>query len=140
NSFRKISNEVYKNINGEKVFKDYEIEDLVEVDVFKEIDKNIIAWTLDRLLDENLNAEVNSLNIPEICRSRQFKHFKDLYSDRYNVLINAYYLILYKDFQVEDNILDLVENYDKEHYKIDTYYRKFYYHLDKVEDSSVFEE
>src|SRR5699024_7413895 len=51
NSFKNSYNVVYKNINGENVFKDYEIEDLVEVDVFKEIDKTIIAWTLDRLLD-----------------------------------------------------------------------------------------
>ncbi len=43
-SFRRISNEVYKNINGQRIFKDYEIEDLINIDVFKGIDEYIITW------------------------------------------------------------------------------------------------
>ncbi len=139
-SFRKMSREVYSTIDGDKIFKDYQLEDLLEVDVFKEIDENIIAWILERLIDENLNVEVNSKNIDEICKTRKFKHFRDIYSDRYDVLINGYYLMLNKDFKVADSILELVEEYDQEYYKIDTYYRKFYYHLDRVEDSRAFED
>lgn len=139
-SFRRISDEVYKSIDENRIFKDYEIENLIDVDVFQGIDEKIIAWVLDKLLDEDLNAEVNGMPIPEVCKSRQFKHFKDLYSDEYDVLINAYYLILNKDFKVEENILDLVAEYDKRYYKIDTYYRRFYYYLDRVENNSIFEE
>ncbi|NLP46781.1 MAG: BREX-1 system phosphatase PglZ type A, partial [Epulopiscium sp.] len=80
------------------------------------------------------------LTIPEICKSRKFKHFKDLYRDKYDVLINGYYLIYHKDIKIEDNILDLVAEYDNRYYKMDTYYRRFYYHLDKVEDNSIFED
>lgn len=139
-SFRRISNEVYKSIDGDRLFKDYEIENLINIDVFKDIDEKIITWVLDKLLDENLNEEVNGLPIPEVCKSRKFGHFKDLYSDKYDVLINAYYLILNKDFKAEDNILDLVAEYDNKYYKLDTYYRRFYYYLDRVENSSMFEE
>ena len=140
NSFRKISEEVYRSIDGDRIFKDCEIEDLINVDVFKGIDERIINWILDRLLDENLNVEVEGLTIPEICKSRKFKHFKDKYSNHYDVLINAYYLILNKDFKPKDNIFDLVAEYDKEYYKMDTYYRRFYYHLDKVKNNVIFEE
>lgn len=139
-SFRSISDEVYRSIDGDRVFEDYEIESLINIDVFKEIDENIIKWVLDKLLDENLNAEVEGSSIPEICKSRKFKHFKDLYCDQYDVLLNAYYLILNQDFEPEDNILDLVAEYDNKYYKMDTYYRKFYYHQDRVGNNSIFEE
>ena len=55
-SFRRISDEVYNSIGGNKIFENCEIEDLIDVDVFRETDKIIINWVLDRLLDENLNA------------------------------------------------------------------------------------
>ncbi len=139
-SFRRISNEVYRSIDGDKIFKDYNIEDLVDIDVFKAIDEKIILWALDRLLDENLNAKVNGFSLVEVCKGRKFKHFKDIYINKYDVLINAYYLILNKDFRIEGDILDLVAEYENKYYKMDTYYRRFYYYLDKVEDNSIFEE
>lgn len=139
-NFRKISNEVYRAIDGQSVFKNYEIENLINIDVFKEIDGYIITWAIDRLLDENLNIEVNGSSILDLFKSRKFKHFRDLYGNKYDVLINGYYLIANKDIKIEDNILDLVEVYDKKYYKIDTYYRKFYYNLDKLENKSIFED
>ena len=51
-SFRSLSNEVYRAIDGQGMFKEYGIEDLIDVDVFKGIDRYIINWILDRLLDE----------------------------------------------------------------------------------------
>lgn len=139
-SFRRISNEVYIAIDGQSIFKDYEIENLINIDVFKDIDKYIIIWAIDRLLDENLNIEVNGSSILDLFKSRKFKHFRDLYGNKYDVLINGYYLISNKDIKIEDNILDLVEVYDKKYYKIDTYYRKFYYNLDKLKNKSIFED
>lgn len=138
-SFRKISEEVYKSIKGDELFRDYEIEDIIDVDVFKGVDERVISWIIDRLLDENLNAEVNGLSIPEICESRKLRHFKDLYSHIYDVLLNAYYIIANKNFTPSDDLLDLVWEYDNKYYKIDTYYRRFYYYIDKVENSSIFE-
>ncbi len=138
-SFRRISDEVYNSIGGNKIFENCEIEDLIDVDVFRETDKIIINWVLDRLLDENLNAKIKNLTIPEICESRKSKHFRDLYNNQYDVLINAYYLMLNKNFKPEENIIDLVDKYGNKYYKIDTYYRKFYYHLDTIEVSSIFE-
>lgn len=139
-SFRKISNEVYRAIDGESIFKNYDIEDLMDIDVFKNIDEYIIKWAIDRLLDENLNVKVNDSSMLELFKSRKFKHFKDLYRHKYDVLINGYYLILNKNIKIEDTILDLVEEYDKKYYKIDSYYRRFYYNLDKVENNSMFQE
>lgn len=139
-SFRAISDEVYRIIDGDNIFKNYEIEKLINIDVFKYIDKYIINWILDKLLDENLNMQINQLSIPKLCKNRQFKHFGDLYEDKYNVLINSYYMITYKNFNSKENILDIVEEYDKNYYKIDTYYRKFYYYLDKVDNIKMFED
>ena len=140
NSFRRISDEVYRSIDGANIFKNYDIEDLINIDVFKAIDDYIIKWILDRILDENLNVEVNGSTISDICKSRRFKHFKDLYTDKYTLLINGYYLISNKDLKFEDNIVDLVAEYDNSYYKMDSYYRRFYYYLDRVGDNSIFEE
>lgn len=140
NSFRRISEEVYKSVNGDMIFKDCEIESIIDVDVFKGIDKQIINWIIERLLDENLNVQVKGMSIPEICQNRKAKHFKDIYSHMYDVLLNAYYIISSKDFTPKEDLLDLVSAYDNEYYKIDTYYRRFYYHLDKVENNTIFED
>lgn len=139
-SFRKISDEVYKAVDGQAVFKDYDIKDLMNLDVFKDIDKYIITWSIERLLDENLNIEVNGSPILDLFKSRKFKHFRDLYGNKYDLLINAYYLIANKDIKIGDNVLELVEKYHEEYYKIDSYYRRFYYNLDKLENKAIFED
>ncbi|HHV37898.1 MAG TPA: hypothetical protein GXX70_00195 [Tepidimicrobium sp.] len=73
--------EVYQSIDGDSIFKDYDIENLMEVDVFRGTDERIIDWALERLLDENLNVEVNGLPLVDVFKSRKFKHFKDLHKD-----------------------------------------------------------
>lgn len=73
-------------INGDKLFKDYQVEDIVDLDIFRFVDEKIIERIIERLLDENFIPTVNGMDIPELCRYRELKHFGKDYSNEYHVL------------------------------------------------------
>jgi uncharacterized protein (TIGR02687 family) len=138
--FDSLSDKVYRKINGEKLFKDYSVEDIVELDIFRFVDEKIINWIIDRLLDENLNAAICNMDIPKLCKFRELKHFGWEYSNEYHVLSHGFYIIKSVNFKPESAIISLIDKYDKDYYKIDTHYRKFYYYLDQVKDVHMFDE
>lgn len=138
--FDALSDEVYRRINGDELFADYPVEAIVDLDIFRFVDQRIIDWMIERLLDENLNATINDMTIPKICRYRELKHFGDEYYNEYHVLRHAYYVISHASFEAESDLLSLIEKYDKEDYMIDTHYRKFYYYLDLVKDRHQFDD
>jgi uncharacterized protein (TIGR02687 family) len=135
-----LSDEVFRRINGVELFKNYPVEDIVDLDIFRFVDKRIIGWIIERLLDENLNATVNNISIPELCRYRGLKHFGREYINEYNALRHAYYIISNVNYKAEPDVLSIIKKYDSEDYKIDTHYRKFYYYLDQVRDIHKFDE
>lgn len=135
-----LSDKIFGIINGEKIFESYSTSDIINLDIFKFIDKKIIEWIIDRLLDENLNVSIDNMDIPEICKYREEKHFGKDYYDEYHLLKHGFYLISQVNYKAESNIISIIEKYDKEDYKIDTHYRKFNYYLDKVRDQYIFDE
>lgn len=48
--FDLLSDLVYRMINGEKLFRDYQVEDIVDLDIFRFVDEMIIGWIIERLL------------------------------------------------------------------------------------------
>lgn len=135
-----LSDKVYKRIDGGRLFADYPIEDIIDLDIFRFVDDRIISWMIERLLDENLNATIHDMNIPKLCRYREVKHFGEEYYNEYHVLRHAYYIISNVNFEADSDILLLIDKYEKEDYMIDTHYRKFYYYLDQVEDRHLFDD
>lgn len=138
--FDLLSDKVFININGENLFKNLSIEDIVDLDIFRFIDKKIIDWIVDRLLDENLNASIDNMIIPELCKYREEKHFGKDYYNEYHLLKHGFYLISQANYKVEADLISIIEKYDREDYRIDTHYRKFNYYLDKVKDGHLFDE
>lgn len=138
--FDHLSAKTFQTINGEKILEDYSIEDLIHLDIFKYIDQRIIDWMIDRLLDENLNSTVADMSIPELCRFRETQHFGDQYYNEYHLLRHAYHILNRVNYEVESDLLSIIEQYDQEDYIIDTHYRKFYYYLDQVGNQHLFDD
>jgi uncharacterized protein (TIGR02687 family) len=140
NEFDILSENVFIKINGERLFKDYPVDDIVDLDVFRFVDKKIIHWIIERLLDENLNASINGMDIPQVCKFREKKHFGKEYFYEYHVLKHGFYIISKVNYRPESDIISIIDKYDEEDYKIDTHYRKFYYYLDKVKNQHIFDD
>lgn len=138
--FDLLAEKVFATIDGKKIFGDYQVEEVIDLDIFKFIDKKIINWMVDRLLDENLNSSIDDMAIPELCRHRESLHFGDLYFDDYHVLRHAYYVMDNVNYEPSSDLLSIIEDYNKRDYIIDTHYRKFYYYLDRLENKHIFDD
>ena len=137
--FDDLSDEVYQKINGEKLFENLSADDVVDLDIFRFADEKIISWMIERLLDENLNATINGMDIPKLCRFREKKHFGGNYFNEYHLLRHGFYIISQTNYRPGSDILSIIKKYDENDYKIDTHYRKFYYYLDKVKNCHIFD-
>lgn len=111
------------------------LEDVVSSDALKEFDDNIIDWIAAKLEDQMLDEKISGMTIPEICktRSKSGYHFSSVYREKYQMLIAAYHV--FKEVSLhryQSTIKEAVEDYVGGTYLIDTYYRKFYYYLDRI--------
>ena len=109
--------------------------DVVSSDALKEFDDNIIDWIAAKLEDQMLDEKISGMTIPEICetRSKSGYHFSSVYREKYQMLIAAYHVL--KEVALhryQSTIKEAVEDYVGGTYLIDTYYRKFYYYLDRI--------
>ncbi len=109
--------------------------DVVSSDAMKEFDENIISWIAAKLEDQMLDEKISGMTIPEICetRSKAGYHFSTVYREKYQMLIAAYHVLKEVSMhRYQYSIKDAVEDYVCGTYLIDTYYRKFYYFLDRI--------
>lgn len=111
------------------------LEDVFSCDALVEFDTNIISWIIAKLEDQMLDEKVSGMTIPEICetRSKAGYHYSSMFKEQYQMLTAAYYVL--KEVSIrryQTSIKEVVEDYVGGTYLIDTYYRKFYYYLDKV--------
>uniref|UniRef100_I5AWU0 TIGR02687 family protein n=1 Tax=Eubacterium cellulosolvens (strain ATCC 43171 / JCM 9499 / 6) TaxID=633697 RepID=I5AWU0_EUBC6 len=109
--------------------------DVVSSDALKEFDDNIIDWIAAKLEDQMLDEKISGMTIPEICetRSKSGYHFSSVYKEKYQMLIAAYHVLKEVSLRrYQSTIKDAVEDYVGGTYLIDTYYRKFYYYLDRI--------
>jgi hypothetical protein len=94
------------------------------------MDDILIGWILEQLDLELLDAQIDEWNISQIADQRIAKayHFGGIYKNEYKALKNAYRMmksVSLMEFTSDAKIL--VENYQKETYRIDSYYRWFYF-------------
>ncbi|PRR79204.1 BREX-1 system phosphatase PglZ type A [Clostridium luticellarii] len=137
--FDNLSDEVYQKINGEELFKNLSADDIVDLDIFRFADEKIIQWIIERLLDENLNASIDGMDIPKLCRFREKKHFGKNYFNEYHLLRHGFYIISQVNYKPESDIFSIIKKYDESDYKIDGHYRKFCYYLDRVKKPHIFD-
>lgn len=121
--------------------KSIQLADIMACDAFKELDDIIIGWVLDQLNDEILDAQIDGMNIAQIADQRTSKayHFGEVYKNEYKALKYAYMMMKSVTLmEFTSDIKVLIDNYQKETYLIDSYYRWFYYSYDKIEDADRF--
>ncbi len=109
--------------------------DVAASDALKDFDDNIIDWIAAKLEDQMLDEKISGMTIPEICetRSKAGYHFSNVYREKYQMLIAAYHVLKEVSLhRYQSSIKEAVEDYVGGTYLIDTYYRKFYYYLDRI--------
>lgn len=130
--FDEISKMVYDSLKADAEFRKLPVEALVSCGIFAGIDELLIEWTTERLELEDVAAKLGDASIPQLTKQRRQGHFGKRYRSEYFVLQNAWSIISGSQYAPSANLNEMVKNYTSELYKMDRYYRYFYYYLDKV--------
>lgn len=121
--------------------RDNQLSDILGCDAFEGLDDIIIDWSLEQLTDEILDAQIEGMNIAQIADQRGSKayHFGERFQYEYQALKYAYLLMKSVSLmEFTSDIRGLADNYQKETYLIDSYYRWFYYSFDQVSEADRF--
>lgn len=121
------------NVSG--LLKQIPLVDVAASDALKDFDENVIEWIASKLEDQMLDEKICGMTIPEVCetRSKAGYHFSNIYKEKYQMLIAAYHVLKEVSLhRYQSTIKEAVEDYVSGTYLIDTYYRKFYYYLDRI--------
>ena len=137
--FDVISKMIYDSLKAEAEFRKLPVEALVSCGIFAGIDELLIEWATERLELEDVAAKLGDTTVPQLTKQRRQGHFGKLYAYEYFVLQNAWSIISGSQYAPSASLNEMVKNYTSELYKMDRYYRYFYYYLDKLEDSTRFD-
>lgn len=137
--FDEISKMVYDSLKADVEFRKLPVEALVSCGIFAGVDELLIEWATERLELDDVSAKLGDTTIPQLTKQRSQGHFGKRYSNEYFVLQNAWSIISGSQYAPSANLNEMVKNYTSELYKMDRYYRYFYYYLDKLEDVTRFD-
>lgn len=137
--FDEISEIIYNAINGKNHLEKMDVEALVDCNIFSGVDELLINWIIARLENEDIGARLAGKTIPELCLERRKKHFGKDFRSEYFILQNAFDIIANGKYQPISGIKNLAKEYISETYKIDRYYRYFYFYYDILEDTTKYE-
>lgn len=115
--------------------------DIANCDAFRGLDGILIDWALDQLNDEILDAQIDGMNLAQIADQRTAKscHFGNIYKNEYQAIKYAYQMMkAVSVMEVTSDIKEMVADYQKQTYLIDSYYRWFYSVYDCMEDTERF--
>ena len=115
--------------------------DIANCDAFRGLDGILIDWALDQLNDEILDAQIDGMNLAQIAEQRTAKscHFGSVYKNEYQAIKYAYQMMkAVSALEVTSDIKEVVADYQKQTYLIDSYYRWFYSAYDCMEDTERF--
>ena len=136
--FDEISKMVYDSLKAEAEFRKLPVEALVSCVIFAGVDELLIEWATERLELEDVAAKLGDASIPQLTKKRRQGHFGKRHANEYFVLQNAWSIISGSQYAPSASLNEMVKNYTSELYKMDRYYRYFYYYLDKIEDATRF--
>ena len=137
--FDELSKSIYAQINGNRVLEKMEPEDIVDCNVFSEVDKYVIKWIVSRIEAEDVGAKLGERTISELCEYRLKMHFGHLFEQEYEALRNAFYMMAPNLFSPASSVDGMAKDYITKDYLIDYRYRLFYCSYDRIEDTSDFE-
>ena len=137
--FDEISKMIYDSLKAEAEFRKLPVETLVSCGIFAGVDEFLIEWAVERLELEDVTAKLGDITIPQLTKQRRQGHFGKQYANEYFVLQYAWNIISGSQYVPSESLNEMVKNYTSELYKMDCYYRFFYYYLDKIEDTTKFD-
>lgn len=137
--FDKLSRIAYDSLKGDDIFESLGTENIVDCEIFSNVDVFIIKWLIERLENEDTATKLQGYSIPEICRLRRKMHYGKIYYSHYYIIENAYHIILAAHFEPKKTVEEITKQYVEKDYIIDQKYRYFYYHYDKLENNAPFE-
>ena len=137
--YDELSQMIYRIIDGNTLFSRLDINSFVDCNIFSNIDRIIIDWMISRLEIEDIGAKINDMEIPEVCSIRRKMHYGETFKSEYYIIENAFYIISNAKYKQLSEIDNIIKAYTSINYLMDRKYRYFYYHLDKLEDASRFE-
>ena len=137
--FDEISKMIYDSLKADAEFRKIPVEALVSCGIFAGIDELLIEWATERLELEDVAAKLGDTTIPQLTKQCRQRHFGKHYANEYFVLQNAWNIISGSQYAPSASLNEMVKNYTSELYKMDRYYRYFYYYSDKLDDVTRFD-
>jgi len=128
----------YININ--EILQKLSVDSIVNCSVFKEVDKYITDWVIQRLMNNDLGALANKKPLNIICDERRQKTVDTPLEHDYQMLKNAALMLFAKKDGYSDTLETFIADYASYYYKLDLYYRHFIENYDKLEDNAKYEE
>ncbi|MCR6544418.1 BREX-1 system phosphatase PglZ type A [Dehalobacterium formicoaceticum] len=125
-------------LNVEGYLAKWDLDKYIFSDTFRAFDKKIIQSLINHLL-ENI-GEFDQYR--KVINARRTSHWFKSYENEYEAVYFAMAL-LEKEKSMEGVIrgqsaFELVENYTKEYYLLDRFYRKFYFYYDQIVEKEKF--
>ncbi|WP_296892948.1 BREX-1 system phosphatase PglZ type A [uncultured Methanobrevibacter sp.] len=117
------------------------IDSYVYCDSFERFDENIINHYVELLYETQSDLGSDFKNILE---ERKKTHFYKKYENNYEVLrfANLFISLIneFKRTELPEEVVEIINAYANKWVYLDSYYRKFYYFYDKLEDAGKFED
>ncbi len=130
---------VEKKLSAEKVFSNLSADAYVECDTFLCVDRLLMKWMNECLLNENTGATLSGASIPQICELRRKKHFARKTATSYDLMESAWYVVRAASYQPAKGLKGIARQYTSSDYQIDRWYRRFIYSLDQLEEAEAFD-
>lgn len=130
--------EIYEEeIKISDIIEELNIDEYKDIDILKVFDRAIINYIVNSIENKIEDYEI----FIELIKGRRTKHFYKDYKGIYEALLNVVEMYkFYKTYNlsiVSKSNDKLFKEYANEYYKMDTYYRKFYYFYDLQPESNV---
>ncbi len=136
--YDEISGTIASALKVETALESYAPESMKDCDTFAVLDRFIMRWITDRLLNEDTGAKLENLNIPAVCEHRCKKHFGTQFYTEYQMLRHANSVTFAASYHCPDDFKKIVEQYRSD-CLIDMHYRMFYYYFDQLADTAEYE-
>ena len=137
--YDELSAHIASVLNVSETLENTDLEAMLECDTFDIFDSVVLKWITERLINEDIGASLNGLNILALCEQRRKKHFGVKYSLFYEMLEAAFGIICVAQYTCSERYEDILDKYIKTDYLIDSHYRLFYTAYDRLADTEDYE-
>ena len=126
-SFERLSEECAEVLSIEQDLLERDFRDLIELDIFELIDKKIIS----DLVREMVARTISNGDVAQMVRQRRQSHWYDTYRHPYEAIEYAARFISThgRSTLAMDSLHDGIARYSQSWFRLDQYYRKFFYHV-----------